>query len=178
MAKTHSLSMEVENVKASGRTAKQESNLDTDVTNVDRTLSTENTATYQVEIRNFAQRPDEVTLEWYFLAKGVKPGSTTYIHDTGKANVTVPAGETSKMQISSKPVLRKVKESVVIDNQSGDDDVLAASRENVGAKPAGWIVRIVADGKLLLAKASEPTLESVARDSQRFEDLKKRSPKE
>jgi hypothetical protein len=113
----------------------------------------------EVEVRNLARVADKAKLEWYFYAKPITGASEVSVFDQGSSDLTIEAGSSSKLTVTSKELHSSVERK---SGPSGKGKTVKAPKntvEKTGDKLAGWLVRVVADGKPIAIKASSPTFE-------------------
>lgn len=133
----------------------------------------------EVELRNFAKRPDQVTVEWTFFSEyvdentayGSKPDKDKdplRILSNGSQAVTLKPGGSEKINLESAAArLFESRSSTVSTTQETSTRTTvstANSSMKIGHKTAGWFVRVKTDDKILGIKASSQRLEKLATD--------------
>ncbi len=154
-AKKHSIGLNVKLISSGGQST-------TKTGLATKTQSTSSAPSYSVELRNFAQTDDNVTVEWYVFSKPVGKGSVApHLYENGKVALPVPAGKTTTTTFEPKPMVRENRETATA-TFAGSDIVTSTTSSTSGEKLFGWMVRVMADDKVIAKKASEPSLEAMA----------------
>jgi hypothetical protein len=117
-----------------------------------------------VEVRNLGGAADSATVDWYFFARSVKKGEGQYIFDHGTKPVQLTAGGGAQIPVQSASLHNTIEKKLHLSNDPNSNP--SASVHKSGAVVTGWIVRLVADGKPLIVKASAPSLEELGRDDE------------
>ena len=187
--RSHSLSVQVEPVR-SGSTTQMDQDThkntfgghqgSTQKLSTTQTQTTEESTAIQIIVRNFGQLSDTAQVEWYFVAGPVKPDTTKplgdqqSIFDSGTRSVTLAPGGTQAIPVASKGISSQIeRRNLVRVSKSGRVKPGKHGTEEVsGSKMEGWIVRVVADGKVVDARASKDTLAEVAKDDAKLNALK------
>lgn len=148
--------------------------------NTSQTQTTTSKQTIQISVRNFGPAPDAVRVEWYFLATPVtlEPGKSAleqeYAFDQGRKEVSLAGSGTQTFPVESVEITSSVKRANRTRmSRSGKISARghAKAAEAAGDKLAGWVVRIVADGRTVSTKASSQSLEDIARDEAKLKEL-------
>ena len=139
----------------------------------------------QVNVRNFGTVPDQAQVEGYFIAQYVGhpwPKGTSdyvqnlpqeYVFDHPVKPLAVAAGGTGSLTLDSvevRTMLTKFASTTTGYYNPGSSSSVASTNE-VGTKVRGWIVRLVADGKVLAVRASTSTYEELGKDDTRLQTL-------
>ena len=128
-----------------------------------------------VTVRNFGTQADNVRVEWYFVADPIKKHGGTgedYIFDEGSKDLSLAAGATESFTADSKDIktTQKTTESL---HHGKHQHNFGRVREG-GAKIRGWLVRVMADNRVIDAKGSSQEYEDAARDDAKLEALASR----
>ena len=132
-----------------------------------------NKESLQVTVRNLAPTPDQAQVEGYFIAQYVGhpwPKNTPdyvqnlpqeYVFDHAIKPLTIAASSTSSLTLDSVEVRTLVTKfaSTSTGYYNPGFTTSSASTNEVGTKLRGWIVRLVADGKVLGVRASTSSYE-------------------
>lgn len=189
----HSLSVDATSISAGGST---ESTAGTTATsrasnsrtqsgfshtlNTSQTQTTTSKQAIQISVRNFGPAPDVAHVEWYFLAvpTTLEPGKSApeqeYAFDQGTKDVSLGGNGTQTFPVESIEITSSLKRANR--TRMGRSGKISANGrakadQATGDKLAGWVVRIVADGKAISTKASSQSLEEIAKDDAKFKEL-------
>jgi hypothetical protein len=178
----HSVSFEVKVLRAGASTNTSQTE------NTDRINRIRNTTTavferkksgqweLEVSVQNFARQPDIVKFEWLFFGQDVE-GSDPFAFSNGaKELVLKPGGGTKFAAVSDLALSTESRRTQVDRIDTGTERLnVPTSRESAraGTKIVGWLVRAMADGKVLGFKASSPRFERFASDDQLHELMKR-----
>jgi hypothetical protein len=191
-AQPHSLSLKVEPLSSGSETGTSESTRESrpplayrpgEVAAIHnkQTQTNKQGETMQVTVRNFGVLPDAARVEWYFVAVPVKPDAQTpiaqqeSIYDKGSKAESLGAGGADVFPITSKDLDSKISKSSRehMGNKGKIHRDPRASREKEsGFVAGGWMVRLVADGRVVDARGSTDALEAVAKDDSQLKALK------
>ena len=128
-------------------------------------------AKLQVTVRNFGTVPDTAEVECYFfgerLGELAPKGSPDYeekaakqfIFDHPTQSVTVAAGASDVVNVESKELRTLTEKSTSTDSIS-----TSSSKDVTGTRLRGWMVRLMADGKVLAIHGSTSTFEDLGKD--------------
>ena len=180
--KKHSVSIDVKVARSGASTETSQS------TNTDRVNSVRSTTTavfqrqksgqweLEIGVRNFAQKPDVVTIEWLLFGQDVGESTPFAFSDGEKEVVLKPGGGAKIAAVSDKALSTESRrtqvERITTENERIDVPVSRESAK-VGLKIVGWLVRARADGKVLSYKASSPRFEQYRDDDQRHDLMRK-----
>lgn len=171
---------------AAGTTASSRSTSTRSGTGFSHTLNTSQTQTttsrqaLQINVRNFGPTPDVAHVEWYFLAAPAtpEPGKSTldqeYAFDQGSKDVSLAGSGSQTFPAESIEITSSVKRgNRTRMSRTGRISATghAKTSQATGDKLAGWVVRIVADGRTVSTKASSQSLEDIAKDEGKFQEL-------
>ena len=179
----HSLSLHV-NVVGSGGAGKVSSNMkivdpggaplpdghvSAQVTGLTTARSKQSAVGLHIEVRNFAQIPDQAKVEWYFVGEPTAGGqSKQFIFDSGTRDLSVNAGQSNSLEIASKPLtavsVRALQMTDGVSATTGLPVGPVGVTAKTGSKLTGWIVRLLVDGKVSQVQASSPNLETLGKD--------------
>ena len=124
-----------------------------------------------IAVRNFSPQPDEVQLEWYFFAEPVG-GTKTYVLNSDVSKISLQGSETQTVTATSLETgTTKVQKMT---GAAGYSSILTSSES--GTKPRGWMVRVMADGKVLDVRGSDLTTEGYGKDDAKLDALKRGAP--
>jgi hypothetical protein len=178
----HSVSFEVKVLRSGASTETSQS------TNTDRVNPVRSTTTavferqksgqweLEVALRNFAQQPDAVKVDWLFFGQDVGSSVPFAFSDGEKDVVLKPGGGAKVIAVSEKALSTESRraqvERIATNNERID---LPVTRESAkaGIKIVGWLVRVCSDGKMLTYKASSPRFERYGEDDKRFDFMRK-----
>lgn len=122
----------------------------------------------EVRARNFSAVPAEAHLEWFFIAKDLQ-SKKPYVWDHSRREVSLAAGSEQKETAESTELYQATtqkSESRPVQGLIGQTPRYqqSSSKQEWGAKPYGWIVRLWSGDRLLKVQASSNDLEAMARD--------------
>jgi hypothetical protein len=122
--------------------------------------------TVEIRARNFAAAPADAQLEWYFIARDLQ-SKKPYVWDQGTRELKLAAGSEQKETVESAELYQtttKTSENHPLPAYIGQTPRYQASssKQEWGAKPYGWIVRMRAGGRVVLVRASSNDLETMA----------------
>jgi hypothetical protein len=122
-----------------------------------------------VKVRNLAPAQDQATIEWYFFGKAVEKNNLgkEFIFDTGSKQISINPGAEEDLPVRSSDLTMKEERHLHINtgtSSTGGAIPPAASTKKSGAKVSGWMVRLIAEGKVLAVRASSTTLEDLAKN--------------
>lgn len=152
----HSLSMDVKAV-GSGGTGKA-----THVGSMQDTTLQGHRTVLAVEVRNFSQHPDQAHVEWYFFGAGLG-SSKVSLFDSGGSDVTLQAGGVEKLSAASKELTTVVKRSITTGPVTNGVQITTIAREEGGSTVKGWLVRLLADGKVIQMIGSSSKYEELGK---------------
>ena len=144
-----------------------------------------NKESLQVTVRNFGPQPDQAQVEGYFIAQYVGhpwPKNTPdyvqtlpqeYVFDHSVKPLAVAPGSTGSLMLDSVEVRTLLTKFAFTSTGYYNSSVTtsSASSNEVGTKLRGWIVRLVADGKVLAVRASTSSYEELGKDNARLQAL-------
>lgn len=128
----------------------------------------------EITARNFSPQPDEVQLECYFFAAPVN-GTKEFIFDSNTKTLTLQGGENQISTVESKEVTSTTVKSMV--TADGYNTSAFSRVEQSGNKLKGWLVRLIADGKVIQIRASQSKYEDLGRNDTALNALKAQPPK-
>jgi hypothetical protein len=127
------------------------------------------TTQIEAEVGTFSQQPLELKLEWFFIGKQLAGGQRIIV-SRGDQEITVKSGPVVRVRLASEAV-RGV--------ESRSHYYYYNDRYVSGAKPDGWVVRVVTkDGKTLAHRASSAQLTDFFKNPAQFDALIKAAEKE
>ena len=174
-ANKHSVSFEVK-VMRSGASSNldQGSNASSDATRstTSTMMSRKKSAqlALEVNLRNFAPRPDEVAVEWFFFAQDVKDSKLVLLSEGSQTVAFKPGGMEKVEAVSDRArsaESRRTEIEVRRTTQTRIDTTVDNDHEKAGLKIVGWLVRTRAEDTTLGFKASSPRFEPYVNDEAR-----------
>ncbi len=162
-AKKHSIGLDVKNVASGGRASTTDSRPLHSVGGTHVTQKTESAPLFSVDVRNYSQTADNVTVEWYVFAKSGFGRTAPFLHDSGKITLPVEAGKTTTTTFEPKPMQIETTRTTTYTSRSSDS-VGYTSHSERGSKICGWAVRVVADDQIVAVKASDLSYEKAAKN--------------
>jgi|GEM_PF-2160080 len=178
-ARSHSVSVDVKVVSSGGATSVGKNTKDEhgrftgnggqglSTTTYENKVSQIHQTVLAIAVRNFSTVPDEVQLEWYFF--GAQVGSSKYfVFDSGTRKLPLAAGETQAINAASKEAETTTVQQMT--TASGYNPLY--STERLGTSLKGWMVRLVADGKVVQVRASDLKYEEIGKDDSKLQTLK------
>ena len=116
-------------------------------------------------MRNLGTSPTQARLEWYFIAhkEGGRPGPAVYIWDSGKQDISVAPGAEDKETLESTALAQTLTQTSTgsatgfINGQLVTTTGSGGSNRS-GAKPAGWIVRLMDGDQILRVQSLLPVI--------------------
>ena len=187
----HSLSVDVEPVSSDrsiGTNGSTHSGLlvgpgghSEEVIHGNQTQITKEDKAIEITVRNFGPLPDTAQVQWYFVAvpakvDPAKPRSEQEtIFDDGQQSVSLDPGAKQTFKAQSKDVVSKLKKgSSAFMSKRGRLDPSGSGKKTTGKVFEGWMVRVVADGRVIDSRGSNDALSDVAKDDVKFDVLKER----
>ena len=140
---------------------------------LENTQTHESKSRVEVVVRNLGAAPAQAHFDWFFIARDVQ-SRREYVWDQGQRDVPLNAGAQKKELLESKPVTETTRQKTEYTQPSGAGPQQAqqqSSKDQTGARPFGWIVRLVEGERVLQVQASSNDLESVGRDQARLSKL-------
>ncbi len=150
-------------------------------TNLGSTTRTRTSQTsLELKVRNLSAAPASGDFEYYFVAQGLAK-SKPYIYCTGKKSMTVGGGQEQKEVFQSTELVQVTTQQTGAQtvSQPGQDpytQITAASQKS-GARPVGWIVRQMVDGKVVRVQASSSEYEQAGSNPGALAVLENNAPK-
>ena len=178
----HSVNLDVKVVRSGASTERSLT------TNVDRASAVRSTKTVvfqrqksgvlelEIAVRNFAQIPDVVKVDWFFFSQDLKNADLSVL-SKGVEDVVLKPGGGAKVCAVASPALSSESKRWQIDRVQTDTARVEApvshESEKVGRKIVGWLARVTADGTVLAFKASSPRFAIYATDDKRHQLIDK-----
>ncbi len=184
----HSLSMDVKQTASGGSSSNQNNVKDqpggqpggpvAEQQHLSSTHEQKTGVSLSVEVRNLAPAADQAKLEYYFFGKPMEKGDQ-FIFDSGSKDVSVnPAGrQTFDLQSSELEAREERNAHINKGAVKGKAIQPKTSEKKTGAKVAGWMVRLTADGQVLQVRASSPTFETLGKNDAQLSAFPKEQPK-
>ena len=174
-ATTTSLSFEVKTVRSGGSANPNPTQTASGYTSK-TTQSRESSPTLELKVRNLSKNPGSARFEWYFVANPIQRGAN-YVWDRGGREIAVAGGGEETQTIDSRPLVQnttyRTTRTQVTSATSGS--VIGyesnTTKQQTGARPAGWIVRMLVGDKLIKVQASSAALEQIGRDPAQMQTL-------
>ena len=138
-----------------------------------RAQTSSSSVSIEISVRNFGTVPDTAQVEWYAVAEPahLQPGKPAadqrYVFDKGSQNVSLAAGGTTKIPVASKEITSETTRKAGF-HTGKYHGMHNGGEQETGDVLSGWIVRVVADGKVIDAKGSKQEMEDLAKDSARL----------
>ena len=136
----------------------------------------------QITVHNFAALPDSAQVEWYFVAVPAipEPGTSLseqqFVFDQGAKSVALQGNGNDSFAAESKEVTAMFqRKNAARMGRVGRVTTInrgAAAPTQSGSKLQGWLVRVVADGKVIAVRGSKDEFEAIAKDDKRLAELK------
>ena len=184
-AHPHSLSLQVEPLSTGGAVDESVATRDRSVSGehankkeaqmrTTRAQTSKSSVSIEISVRNFGTVPDAAQVEWYFMAAPahLEPGKSaidqTFVFDKGAQNVSLAANGTARIPATSKEATVETTRKAGF-HTGKFHGVHNGGAQETGDVLSGWIVRVVADGKMIEARASRQELEDLARDHARLD---------
>jgi len=118
----------------------------------------------EVTVRNFRNAPDTARLEWFFIGSPIHD-QRKFVFDQGGKELALSGGESRQETLQSKE-LKQTTTKATTNYGSLDANVYYlpnSSAVTSGARPKGWIIRLVNGDSVLAVKASASNFEDAAR---------------
>ena len=178
----HSLSLEAQSVSNGGRSQVSSSShglLNSDYAvsrqSVSDTRVSKNKQFVEFTVKNFGNAPDEVTVEWYFVAApvlGTVPSNKEYVFDRGSQALTVPATGVQTQTVASREAEVVATRATTFTQYGGSDYAsgttgVSTMNSQKGTALRGWFVRLLVDGKVVAARGSSQKYEDIGADDAR-----------
>ena len=177
-AQRHALSLEAHSVANGGRSDVTGGSNGLPLTNTisvqsvgDRRV-TSNQTSIEISVRNHAVTPDQVRVEWFFVALPARstaaPPQEIIFHRDAQL-LAIPGGKTAKQVVDSPEVQAVYERSTTITNIQASvsttgygSTTAAVVNSQTGLVPRGWMVRLLSvDGTVLACKGSNRTYENI-----------------
>jgi hypothetical protein len=116
-----------------------------------------------INVRNMATNAEQVVVEWYFFAQAAKGKDKPHLAGVGAQRLALELGNGTNLLVSS-PKLEQVEDVMVLTMpafSANGRDYPARKEINksvTGLKNAGYVVRVLLDGKPIAVQASAPQL--------------------
>lgn len=115
-----------------------------------------------VSVRSFGREPATYQLEAYFLARLPVGPTQRYFWSMGQQNLPIPALGSVKLKVVSPPLRLKDTRYAAL-----------GERTFVGGQFEAWLVRLLADGKVIAQVGSSHIIEDLARNPTAFGELQR-----
>jgi len=123
----------------------------------------------EIAVRNFRATPQAAVIETRYFAKPVS-GGEPFVLNTTSQPVEIGAADTVRVTSQSAPArsvsAKTFQQSTNPNPNSTRQTVAAATTSAAGTKLFGWIVQVLVDGRPIQMRASNPTLEQLAKKEQ------------
>lgn len=132
----------------------------------------------EISVRNFGRTPRTAVIEALYFGKQLRGSRVFVLNSTSDNRELAPAGTTQLRSSSGsvRNVSEKQTSTVTSTGSDGSRETMGASRATVtGGKLYGWIVRVLVDGEVIQTRASNPTLDQLAKNQGALDAL--RGPK-
>jgi hypothetical protein len=117
----------------------------------------------ELRVRNLSKQPFTVEFEWIFLAKNVSGRGDAYVWDQGQKQIALEGGADTKETLESKEIVQvstvSTQRSLVRYTDGSSKIQTTSTQSKSGSRPVGWVVRMIADGKLIRVQASSSEFE-------------------
>ena len=151
----------------------------------DRRVSNNQTSV-EISVRNLATTPDQVRVEWFFVAlpaSGPVPSQSEVIFHHDAQDLAIPGGKTATQVVDSPEVRAVYERSTTVTNIPANvstngyaSTTVAMTNSQRGLVPRGWMVRLLgADGTVLASKGSNQTYENIVANPVRLAGMLVRS---
>jgi hypothetical protein len=186
----HSLSVKVDQLNSGGSAETHEGthvspivNHPGEVTSIknNQTQTNRQSEGIQITVRNFGSLPDSARVEWYFVDSPERPNSKKpaaeqqSIFDQGSQTVSLAPGGVQTIPVQSRDVTSTVKRHTQ-EHEGARGRVhqerRATGKKETGSVMSGWMVRVVADGRVIDSSASNDEFGEIAKDDAKFNVLK------
>ncbi|MHA3774620.1 hypothetical protein ACXR0O_24105 [Verrucomicrobiota bacterium sgz303538] len=149
-----------------------------DSQNFSSTRERESQTALEISVRNFGRTPQTAIIETLYFGKPVR-GSQLFVINSTSETKDLPSAGTIQLRSSSASV-RSVSEKQSSlqtnpDPYANRQTIQTAGSSNTGGKLYGWIVRVLVDGEVIQTRASNPTLDQLAKNQGALDAL--RGPK-
>lgn len=169
----NSLSWEVRSV-ANGGGADAQRSASGSTTKETRVRSSQ--TTLELKVRNLARTSVSADFEYYFVANTVN--GNKYIASKGSKAVTIEPGRELKESFQSAAITQGTSQSTTTDRVSSYETLITLRTVKSGARPIGWFVRLMSQGKVVRVVASSAEYEKVGRDPAMLEALQQGAPRQ
>ena len=119
-----------------------------------------------VDVSNLGRADATVQVEWIFFAADVADRKP-FVLNRENRRVTVHPAKVEKFEVSSKEassVTERTLNITKVDTGRSIATGSAAAQSRTGISLKGWLVRLIADGRVCAIRASAPSFEALARD--------------
>ncbi|MCE9608973.1 MAG: hypothetical protein K8R23_01975 [Chthoniobacter sp.] len=146
-------------------------------TNATQEVRARNSVTsLELKVRNLRKTPVTGEFEYYFVANP-EGKSANYVWNQGKRTVTVGSVQEAKEIFTSSELVHTKTRSITASRPSTTTKLTTYDESWIGARPAGWIVRLVSHGEVIRVVASSTEYERVGRDAALLGALVRQAPK-
>jgi hypothetical protein len=136
------------------------------VTTATDARKTNHSTTLEISIHNFSQFPDDIQVETHFYATKYEGGGKDRLLDSSTKKITVAPLLTESFTVRSKEVASKIIKKFKTASGSPDVSYGSISTNKVsGEKISGWVVQLIADGKILQVRGSSARFEDMGQHS-------------
>jgi hypothetical protein len=134
------------------------------VTTATDARKTNHSTTLEISIHNFSQLPDDIEVETHFYATKYEGGGKDRLLDSSTKKLTVAPLLTESFTVRSKEVSSKIikKFKTATGSPYVSYDPIASNKVS-GEKISGWVVQLIADGKILQVRGSSARFEDMGR---------------
>jgi len=156
------------------------------------TQTQENRVTVEMQVHNFGAAPAQAHFDWFFVAKPVRSVQTHgvgqtqnpgYVWDRGQKDIAVAAG-TDQKEVFQSSGLTQVEQQTTQTQATGFfggpglqyQNQISAMKSSSGARPYGWIIRLLDGDRVMQVRASSSDLETIGSDPAQMAALLQRGP--
>ena len=143
-----------------------------------RSQTTTGSASIEISVRNFGTVPDTAQVEWYFVAEPahLEPGKPAadqrFVFDKGSQSVSLAANGTTRIPVTSKEVASVTTRKASF-HTGKNHGMHNGGEKETGNVLSGWIVRVVAGGRVIDTRGSKQEMDDLARDNARLGSMAK-----
>ena len=137
-----------------------------------QTDSSSDSESIQITVHNFSPMADSAEVDWYFVAAPLN-GGQRYIADKGSKTVSLAGNGITTIPVTSNPI--NSQSTSHSKNKIGRHGNMhrgtAGATQDSGDKLQGWMVRLVAGGRVLGSAGSTDDLADTARDDEKLQSM-------
>jgi hypothetical protein len=139
-----------------------------------RTISNSDSESIQISVHNFSPMPDGAEVDWYFVAAPVN-SDQQYIADKGSKTISLAGNGVITIPVTSAAINSQTTTHARnrIGRKGKMHQGVTGATDQSGDKLQGWMVRVVADGKVIDSAGSTDDLAQTVTDDLKIQNMTK-----